>query len=202
MKRILAASGTVLAVFVFAPAALAQMASPAQRATYHHLYAHARAKYGPANVGCDLIGRVGSCHRRVTSARIEASINVLRRLLAPPPPPPAPSPVTTEAPAATSAYTAPAATDVPALAPSDSGYSGGACGGNTPYAGAGQCWAIPYSVVACESGGQNVPNSQGSGAMGYYQLMVGGTGSRAEQDAAAHALWANGAGAGNWTCAH
>lgn len=88
-----------------------------------------------------------------------------------------------------------------------SGVPGGAaasssgCGGLTPYEGGGQCWAIPYSVVSCESGGQDIPNSQGSGAEGYYQLMEGGTGDKASQDAAAAALWAGGAGASNWTCA-
>ena len=78
--------------------------------------------------------------------------------------------------------------------------SGGGCGGITPYAGGGQCWAVPYSIVQCESGGQNVPNSSGSGANGYYQLMSGGGGSKAEQDAAAARLWAGGSGAGNWVC--
>jgi hypothetical protein len=73
-------------------------------------------------------------------------------------------------------------------------------------------WAIPYQIVLCESGGQNLsPNS--AGASGYYQILpstwkgAGGTGpaaylaSKAEQDAVASRLWAGGAGASNWVCA-
>ena len=73
-------------------------------------------------------------------------------------------------------------------------------------------WAIPYPIVLCESGGQNLsPNS--AGASGYYQIMpatwklFGGTGpaaylaSKAEQDAVARRIWNGGAGAHNWVCA-
>ncbi len=73
-------------------------------------------------------------------------------------------------------------------------------------------WVIPSSVVACESGGQNLtPN--GAGASGYYQIIpgtwkqYGGSGSAAylapksEQDAIASRIWGGGAGAGAWTCA-
>ncbi|MGZ4183870.1 MAG: coiled-coil domain-containing protein [Solirubrobacteraceae bacterium] len=73
-------------------------------------------------------------------------------------------------------------------------------------------WAIPYAIVLCESGGQNLsPNS--AGASGYYQIMpatwklFGGTGpaaylaSKAEQDAVARRIWNGGAGAHNWVCA-
>ncbi len=73
-------------------------------------------------------------------------------------------------------------------------------------------WAIPYAIVLCESGGQNLtPNS--AGASGYYQIMpatwrlFGGTGpaaylaSKAEQDAVATRIWNGGAGASNWVCA-
>jgi len=73
-------------------------------------------------------------------------------------------------------------------------------------------WAIPYSIVLCESGGQNVtPNS--AGASGYYQIipstwkLYGGTGpaaylaSKAEQDAVASRIWNGGAGASAWVCA-
>jgi septal ring factor EnvC (AmiA/AmiB activator) len=73
-------------------------------------------------------------------------------------------------------------------------------------------WAIPYQIVLCESGGQNLPPNS-AGASGYYQILAstwrgaGGTGpaaylaSKAEQDAVASRLWAGGAGASNWTCA-
>ena len=73
-------------------------------------------------------------------------------------------------------------------------------------------WAIPYSIVLCESGGQNLtPNS--AGASGYYQIMpatwklFGGSGpmaylaSKSEQDAVASRIWNGGAGASNWVCA-
>jgi len=73
-------------------------------------------------------------------------------------------------------------------------------------------WAIPYAIVLCESGGQNLsPNS--AGASGYYQIMpatwklFGGAGpaaylaSKAEQDAVARRIWNGGAGAHNWVCA-
>ncbi|HEY6398383.1 MAG TPA: transglycosylase family protein, partial [Solirubrobacteraceae bacterium] len=73
-------------------------------------------------------------------------------------------------------------------------------------------WAIPYSIVLCESGGQNLtPNS--AGASGYYQIIpstwvaYGGTGpaaylaSKAEQDAVASRIWDGGRGASAWVCA-
>jgi septal ring factor EnvC (AmiA/AmiB activator) len=73
-------------------------------------------------------------------------------------------------------------------------------------------WAIPYAIVLCESGGQNLtPNS--AGASGYYQIvpgtwrLFGGNGpaaylaSKSEQDAVAARIWNGGAGASNWVCA-
>ena len=81
-----------------------------------------------------------------------------------------------------------------------------------PALGAAGGWAIPYAIVLCESGGQNLsPNS--AGASGYYQIMpatwklFGGSGpaaylaSKAEQDAVAAKIWNGGAGASNWVCA-
>jgi septal ring factor EnvC (AmiA/AmiB activator) len=73
-------------------------------------------------------------------------------------------------------------------------------------------WAIPYAIVLCESGGQNLPPNS-AGASGYYQIMpatwqlFGGSGpaaylaSKAEQDAIATKIWNGGAGASNWVCA-
>jgi septal ring factor EnvC (AmiA/AmiB activator) len=73
-------------------------------------------------------------------------------------------------------------------------------------------WVIPYAIVLCESGGQNLPPNY-AGASGYYQIMpatwrlFGGTGpaaylaSKAEQDAVASRIWDGGAGASNWVCA-
>jgi septal ring factor EnvC (AmiA/AmiB activator) len=73
-------------------------------------------------------------------------------------------------------------------------------------------WAIPYAIVLCESGGQNLPPNS-AGASGYYQIipstwkLFGGAGpaayltSKAEQDAIAARIWNGGAGASNWVCA-
>ena len=73
-------------------------------------------------------------------------------------------------------------------------------------------WAIPWPIVQCESGGQNLPPNS-AGASGYYQFlpstwrMLGGRGPhaylrpKAEQDALAAKLWDGGRGAGNWVCA-
>jgi septal ring factor EnvC (AmiA/AmiB activator) len=78
--------------------------------------------------------------------------------------------------------------------------------------GGGSGWAIPYAIVLCESGGQNLPPNS-AGASGYYQIipstwtLFGGTGpaaylaSKAEQDAVAARIWRGGAGASNWVCA-
>jgi peptidoglycan hydrolase CwlO-like protein len=78
--------------------------------------------------------------------------------------------------------------------------------------GPGGPWAIPWAVVQCESGGQNLPPNS-AGASGYYQMLpstwkgLGGStpqayqASKAEQDRLAAKLWNNGAGASNWVCA-
>lgn len=72
-------------------------------------------------------------------------------------------------------------------------------------------WAIPYRVVLCESGGQNLPPNS-AGASGYYQILpstwseFGGSGAAAylapksAQDAVASRIWDGGAGASNWSC--
>jgi peptidoglycan hydrolase CwlO-like protein len=78
--------------------------------------------------------------------------------------------------------------------------------------GPGGPWAIPWPVVQCESGGQNLPPNSAT-ASGYYQITdptwsgLGGStkhafqGSKAEQDRLAARLWAGGSGAHNWVCA-
>ncbi len=79
-------------------------------------------------------------------------------------------------------------------------------------AGPGGPWAIPWAIVQCESGGQNLPPNS-AGASGYYQFMpatwraLGGStpnayqAPKAEQDRLAAQLWAGGSGARNWDCA-
>jgi hypothetical protein len=78
--------------------------------------------------------------------------------------------------------------------------------------GPGGPWAIPWPVVQCESGGQNLPPNSAT-ASGYYQITdptwhgLGGStphayqASKAEQDRRAAQLWAGGSGAHNWVCA-
>ena len=79
-------------------------------------------------------------------------------------------------------------------------------------AGPGGPWAIPWAIVQCESGGQDLPPNS-AGASGYYQMLpatwrgLGGStpqafqASKAEQDRLAARLWAGGSGAHNWVCA-
>ena len=81
-----------------------------------------------------------------------------------------------------------------------------------PALGASGGWAIPYAIVLCESGGQNLPPNS-AGASGYYQILpstwslYGGSGpaaylaSKSEQDAVASRIWAGGSGASQWVCA-
>src|SRR5947209_1539366 len=90
--------------------------------------------------------------------------------------------------------------------------SGSAAGSPGPALGPNGGWTIPYAIVLCESGGQNLPPNS-AGASGYYQIIpstwssFGGTGpaaylaSKAEQDAVATRIWNGGAGASNWVCA-
>ncbi len=78
--------------------------------------------------------------------------------------------------------------------------------------GPGGPWAIPWPIVQCESGGQNLPPNS-AGASGFYQFLpstwrgVGGStphaylASKAEQDRLAAKLWDGGRGAHNWVCA-
>jgi septal ring factor EnvC (AmiA/AmiB activator) len=113
--------------------------------------------------------------------------------------------------AAEAAAAARAAAQAAQSAPSTSG-SGSGAGSPGPALGPNGGWAIPYAIVLCESGGQNLPPNS-AGASGYYQIIpstwssFGGTGpaaylaSKAEQDAVATRIWNGGAGASNWVCA-
>lgn len=77
----------------------------------------------------------------------------------------------------------------------------------TPYPGPnGTWWAIPWQIVACESGGNwNAANP--SGAVGPYQLLGWGAPYpvTSQADKLAHhriaaRVWAGGAGRSNWVC--
>ncbi len=105
--------------------------------------------------------------------------------------------------AAAAAAVAATPTTAPASsAPTSSGPALGPSGG----------WAIPYAIVLCESGGQNLPPNS-AGSAGYYQILpstwklYGGSGpaaylaGKAEQDAVASRIWAGGSGASQWVCA-
>src|SRR3954464_14959671 len=79
-------------------------------------------------------------------------------------------------------------------------------------AGPGGPWVIPWPIVQCESGGQNLPPNF-AGASGFYQILpstwklFGGSGpaaweaAKGEQDRGARRLVAGGSGAHNWVCA-
>ncbi len=103
-----------------------------------------------------------------------------------------------------------AAAIAPTTTPAGGGFATPVATG--PAVGPSGGWAIPYAIVLCESGGQNLsPNS--ASASGYYQILpstwklFGGTGpaaylaSKSEQDAVASRIWNGGAGASNWVCA-
>ncbi len=77
---------------------------------------------------------------------------------------------------------------------------------------AGATFTIPWPIVQCESGGQNLPPNS-AGASGYYQIIPdtwkgygGSTGQayqapKSEQDQVAARIWDGGSGAHNWVCA-
>jgi peptidoglycan hydrolase CwlO-like protein len=101
------------------------------------------------------------------------------------------------------------------ITPAPTSDGGATTGGTTGTGGGGlgasDGWAIPYAIVLCESGGQDLPPN-GAGASGYYQIipgtwkLFGGSGpaaylaSKADQDAVAAKIWNGGAGASSWTC--
>lgn len=182
MKRLTLTASFVLAV-ALPGAAQAKALSHAEAVAYGRAYEHVVHVHGASVAGCKLIGPNASC-RRVTDDMVRHSTEVLHRMLAPAPRPVYHAVVTHTS---TTSYAA------------SSYSSGGGCGGITPYSGGGQCWAIPYSIVSCESGGSYSAHNP-SGASGAYQLMSGGGGSKSEQDQAAARLYAGGAGRGNWVC--
>lgn len=181
MKRIFLTASLVLVVPV--SVAEAKPVTNQHRHAYEKAYGKVAKKFGKRTPGCYLFR---TCHTRPSDEKVIKSISVLKRMLVPP-----------------VAHYSSSTPQIVSLGKTQGTYSStvsSVCGGNTPYPGGGSCWAIPYSIVLCESHGQNVSNSQGSGANGYYQLMNGGTGSRSAQDQAAAHLWNGGAGAGNWVC--
>ncbi len=117
--------------------------------------------------------------------------------------------------AAAASASAPAAASAAGAAGSGAAGGGGSSSPGAPVGptlGPSGGWAIPYAIVLCESGGQDLPPNS-AGASGYYQIvpgtwkLFGGTGpaaylaSKGEQDAVASRIWNGGAGASNWVCA-
>lgn len=183
MKRLILTATFTVAVSV--PGVATAKLSHSEAVKYGRAYGHVVHLHGRQAAGCKLIGPNASC-RRVTDDMVRHSTEVLHRMLAPAPRPVYHAVVTHTS---TTSY----------AASSYSSASSGACGGITPYSGGGSCWAIPYSIVQCESGGSYSAHNP-SGASGAYQLMSGGGGSKSEQDQAAARLYAGGAGRGNWVC--
>lgn len=79
------ASMIIAGCFVFAPVALASPPSRVHVAQYSASYHTARSKFGPRAVGCNLVGRRGSCHSRTTDEDLVRSLGVLHRMLRPAP---------------------------------------------------------------------------------------------------------------------
>jgi hypothetical protein len=76
-----------------------------------------------------------------------------------------------------------------------------------PYPGGGTYWAVPYYIVACESGGSWTAANP-SGAVGPYQLLGWGApypavtwAEKMANHRIAAEVYAGGAGASNWVCA-
>lgn len=178
--------------WIFAAAASATMAMPgvalAQPPTlrhmtvYHRWYHKVVRDFGFRAAGCEL-GR--TCHQPVTDAAVVKSLGVLQRMYTPVHPDPVAHIAATYTSAVTSTYT-PAASS-----------SGG--------------YAIPSSIVQCESGGNYSAVNPSSGAGGAYQILpstwqaYGGQGlpqnaSPAEQGRIAAKIYAGGAGRNQWSC--
>jgi len=183
VKRLTLTAGFVFAVAV--PGVAQAKLSHSQNVAYGRAYAHVVHVFGKQAAGCKLIGPGANC-RSTSDAMVLRSTETLHRMFVPVRHYSSSTPVLTSVGHTQGTYT--------------TGSVSAVCGGVTPYPGGGSCWAIPYSIVLCESGGRDVSNSQGSGATGYYQLMSGGGGSRSEQDQAAARLWNGGRGRSNWVC--
>lgn len=112
---------------------------------------------------------------------------------------------------AAQAAAARAAAAQPQAPPSQSSSSGPAPATGGPPLGPNGGWAIPYSIVLCETGGTNVPPNYAT-ASGYYAIVsaawqqYGGSGPAAylapksEQDAVARRIW-DSVGPKAWVCA-
>lgn len=180
-----------VAVLAFACAATGAPASGHQlEAKYRALRAEVVQKHGERSPGRNIVRdgvRTKHGARAARKADIEASIEVLRRMLVPPAPAPTPAPSSSKGPPSTSS-------GLQSQAPASSG---------------GACNAIPGYIVQRESGGNAAAVNASSGAFGCYQLMpehfsAGGrcadlSRDQAGQDECASRLWDHGAGSGNWS---
>jgi hypothetical protein len=81
LKRLILAA--TAAILVLSAGALAKPPSRQHQSQYVRDYRAARQKFGARAVGCNLIGRRGSCHRRARDEELVRSDGVLQRLLSP-----------------------------------------------------------------------------------------------------------------------
>lgn len=79
VSKIIAAGAIALAIPGVAQAHITQH----HRHEYVREYHQARNKFGASAVGCNLIERKGSCHLKVSDAKVSTSIAVLDRMLHP-----------------------------------------------------------------------------------------------------------------------
>ena len=144
MKRFTLAASLSLAVAVPA-AAQASPPTPQHKRAYERAYRQVVHQFGHRAPGRQIIRWGFDAHHKATDAQVVESLGVLGRMLAPPAP---------AAPAVSTSTSTSASAPVSASTSAGSGSSSG--------------WAIPSSIVNCESGGQNLPPN-GAGASGYYQ---------------------------------
>jgi hypothetical protein len=183
-RRITVALLACASLAVGAPLAAGQ--SP--EAKYRALRAEVVQKHGERAPGRNIVRdgvRTKHGARPARLADITQSIEVMRRMLAPPTP--APTPASSSTPVAA----------ISGLQSQASAPSGG-----------GACNAIPGYIVQRESGGNPAAVNSSSGAFGCYQLMpehfAGGgacadlSRDQAGQDKCAARLWDGGRGSGNW----
>jgi Transglycosylase-like domain len=82
MSKLLLAILVIAVSSIFSASAMAHV-SPRHAREYRHAYHVARHKFGPGAVGCNLIGKRGSCHHKTSDLQVVHSIKVLHRMIHP-----------------------------------------------------------------------------------------------------------------------